>query len=186
MRVVVVGTVRFDVVAALLRHDNGGVLENALPFGGRQDFMFARLDIADFAAREIAAVVDEADIVCREVLPRPVDRRELAVVRIFHTDIVARVVACVSEVSVRVQRMADMHGQVARLLRHPVRLVRRNHDLDIQKCPLRSSKSPSIISAGEGTFNPIQKTHRKTNVYLCEILENMRVNVLEQRLPSAR
>ena len=87
--------------------------------------------------------MDEADEirVCREVLPRPIERRELAVVRIFHADVVARVISREAEIDVRVQCMADVHGQVTGLLRHPVRLVRRNHNSDVQKLSAPHMKS---------------------------------------------
>lgn len=129
VRVVVVRTVAFDVVAAFARHDNWRLREQFFPVALCQDFVLACFDAADFAACEVAAVVHEPDVVGRQVFPGPVEAGEFAVVRVFRADVVAGVVAW--EAYLLFARVADVNRQVAGVRRHPVRLVRRDQYLDV-------------------------------------------------------
>ena len=127
--VVVVRTVALDVVAAFARHDDGRLREQFFPVALCQDFVLACFDAADFAAREVAAVVYEPDVVGRQVFPGPVEAGEFAVVRVFRADVVAGVIAW--EAYLLFARVADVNRQVAGVRRHPVRLVRRDQYLDV-------------------------------------------------------
>ena len=128
MGVQVVALVALDVVFPLVRDDDGRLCEEVFPIGCLQHLRALCLTAVDLPLREVAAVVHEADIIRLEVLPRPVDGRELAVVRVLRADVVAGVVARVAEVEVRGQRPPHMDGQVGRVPRHPVRLVRGDHN----------------------------------------------------------
>lgn len=127
--VVVVRAVAFNIIAAFARHDDGMVGEQPFPVALRQDLVLACGDAADFAAREVAAVVYESDIVGGQVFPGPVETGEFAVVRIFRADVVAGVVAL--EAYPLFACVADVDWQVAGVCWHPVRLVRRDEYLDV-------------------------------------------------------
>lgn len=129
VRVVIVRTVALDVVATFARHDDGRLREPFFPVALCQDFVPACFDAADFAAREVAAVVYEPDVVGGQVFPGPVEAGEFAVVRVFRADVVAGVVAW--EAYLLFARVADVNRQVAGVRRHPVRLVRRDQYLDV-------------------------------------------------------
>lgn len=104
-------------------------LQELFPVCCRQDFLFARLYAAHLAAREVAAVVDEPDVVGLQVLPRPVKRGELTVMRVFRTDIVAGVIALKADALLACA--SHMDWQIAVSSWHPVGLMRRDKDLDL-------------------------------------------------------
>ena len=128
MGVVVVGTVRFDVVFSLVRHDDGMLGQESLPFFFREDLFLLPFDVPDFFAREIAAVMDKTKVIGIEVLPGPVQARQFTEMRIPGADVVPRVVRRIAD---RILPFGtDMNGKVHRIRRHPIFFMGGNDDFD--------------------------------------------------------
>lgn len=128
MGVVVVGAVRFDVVFPLVRHDDGMLGQEGLPFFFRKDLFLLPFDVPDFFAREITAVMDKAKVIGIEVLPGPVQTRQFTEMRILGADVLARVVRRITD---RILPFGtDMDGNIHRIRRHPVFFMGSNDDFD--------------------------------------------------------
>lgn len=127
-----VGTVRFDVVSPLVRHDDGMLSQELLPFFFSQNLIFLGFDIVDFFAREIAAVMDKPQVIGIQVLPGPVKARQFTKMRILGADIVTRIVGRIANRSFAFG--TDMDRQINRIRRHPVLFVSCNDNFNRQNC----------------------------------------------------
>lgn len=128
MGVVIVGAVRFDVVFPLVRHDDGMLGKEGLPFFFRKDLFLLPFDVPDFLAREITAVMDKAKVIGIEVLPGPVQARQFAEMRILGADVLARVVRRITD---RILPFGtDMDRKIHRIRRHPVFFMGSDDDFD--------------------------------------------------------
>lgn len=128
MGMVVVGAVRFDVVFPLVRHDDGMLGQEGLPFFFRKDLFLLPFDVPDFLAREITAVMDEAKVIGIEVLPGPVQARQFTEMRILGANVLTRVVRRITD---RILPFGtDMDRNIHRIRRHPVFFMGSNDDFD--------------------------------------------------------
>ena len=128
MSVVVVGAVRFDVVFPLVRHDDGMLSQEGLPFFFREDLFLLRFDVPDFFAREITAVMDETKVIGIEVFPSPVQARQFTEMRIFGADVLASIIRRITD---RILPFGtDMDRQIHRIRWHPVFFMGGNDDFD--------------------------------------------------------
>lgn len=130
MGVVVVGTIRFDVVFPLVRHDDGMLSQELLPFFFSQDLVFLGFDIVDFFARKIATVMDKPQVIGIQVFPSPIKASQFTKMRILGTDIIARVVWRIANRSFAFG--PNMDGQINRIRRHPVLFVSCNDNFNRQ------------------------------------------------------
>lgn len=80
--------------------------------------------------------MDKPRIIRLEVLPRPVQGRQFAVMRILGTDVVASIIPREADAFFAIT--ANVNRQVDIILRHPIRLMRRDHDFYIQAIHLSS------------------------------------------------
>ena len=105
----------------------------ALP---RQDDLMTIEQRGDLLRRglEVTAVVDKPDRIGLQVLPRPVKSRQLAPVRIAHTDVLALIVAP-KPLNRGLPGRPDLHRQIGIAGRHRVRLVRGNDDPEVHSYP---------------------------------------------------
>ncbi len=131
MGVQVMALVALDVVSPLVGHDDGCLGEELFPVGRGQHLLAFRPAVMDFLIREVAAVVHEACVVRLKILPRPIDGRELTVVRVLLADVVTRVIPRIAEVEILMQCLAHMYRKICIIVRHPIRLVSGNHDFYI-------------------------------------------------------
>ena len=136
MGVQVMGFVRFDVIATFVGHDDRCLGQQPLPVRPGQDCRPLALDRVRFLIGEVAAVMDKPRIIRLQVLPRPVQGRQFAVMRILGADVVAGIVT--GEADAFFALTANVNRHVDIILRHPIRLVRRNHDFYIQAIHLSS------------------------------------------------
>lgn len=65
---------------------------------------------ARFLIGEVAAIMDKADVIRRQVLPSPVQSRQFAVMRILGTDIVAGIIS--NKADILFSLFADMYRQI--------------------------------------------------------------------------
>lgn len=125
---VIMGAVRFDVVFPLVRHDDGMLSQELLPFFFSQDLVFLGFDVVDFFARKIAAVMDKPQIIGIKVLPGPVQARQFTEMRISGADVVPCIVRYITD---RILPFGtDMNGNIHRIRRHPVFFMGGDDDFD--------------------------------------------------------
>lgn len=130
MGMVIMRAVRFDIVFPLVRHDDGMLSQELLPFFFCQYLVSLGFDIMDFFARKIATVVDKPQIIGIQVFPGPVKARQFTKMRILGADIVARVVWHIANRSFAFG--TDMDRQINRIRRHPVLFVSCNDNFNRQ------------------------------------------------------
>lgn len=80
---VIMRAVRFDVVAAFPWDDDGAPGEDAFPVSVTEDLLPFLFYTVYFFPREIAAVMDETDVVGVKVFPGPIKACELAEMRVL-------------------------------------------------------------------------------------------------------
>lgn len=83
MGVVIMRAIRFDVVAAFPRDDDRAPGEDAFPVSMAEDLLPFLFYAVYFFTREIAAVMDDADVVGIKVFPGPIESCELAEMRVL-------------------------------------------------------------------------------------------------------
>lgn len=110
MRVQVVGFIRFDIIAALVGHDDRRGSQQFLPVCLGEDCRPLALYRARFFIGKVAAIMDKADVICRQVLPSPVQGRQFAVMRILGTDIVTGIIS--NKADILFPLFADMYRQI--------------------------------------------------------------------------
>ena len=130
MGMVIMGTIRFNVVFPLVRHDDGMLSQELLPFFFSQNLIFLGFDIVDFFARKIATVVDKPQIIGIQVFLNPVQARQFTEMRIPGADVIARVVWRIANRSFAFG--PNMDGQINRIRRHPVLFVSCNDNFNRQ------------------------------------------------------
>ena len=97
---------------------------------------------------EMATVMDESEIVRLEVLPRPVESGQLAVVGVLRADVVPGVVTDVAEI--RLARGTDLQGQELRRRGHRIGFVRRDQESEIGRGGIRHRTSHGSMPARPG------------------------------------
>lgn len=144
MGVVVMGAVCFNVVFSLVRHDDGMLGQEGLPFFFRKNLLLLCFHIPHFFARKIATVVDKPQVIGIQVFPGPVKARQFTKMRILGADIVARVVWHIANRSFAFG--TDMDRQINRIRRHPVLFVSCNDNFNRQNGQSFLFYSDEIIS----------------------------------------
>lgn len=127
---VIMGTVRFNVVFPLIRNDDRMLRQKLLPFFFRQNLVFLGFNVMDLFTRKIAAVMDKSQIIGIQVLPGPVKARQFTKMRVFTADVIACVVRRIANRGFAFS--PDMNRQINRIRRHPVLFVSCNDDFDRQ------------------------------------------------------
>lgn len=137
MRVIVVRIERLDKIVALPWHKHFVSAEHRLQLIIGQNMIEYVAPDAGFlrsAPAEIPAVVHESDIIRVDVLPSPVQSRQLAEMRISTRDVIADVVLEIAEIEFTAGLIlrngrAHLERQINRVTRHTVNLMRRDDDL---------------------------------------------------------
>ncbi len=83
----------------------------------------------EFAVAEMAAVMGKAEIVAREIFPRPVETCELTEISVFGRDIISCIIPRIAEI--RFSFPSDMEREIHGIGWHPVCFMGGNDDFDI-------------------------------------------------------
>ena len=89
----IMGFVRFDIIPALVGHNDRRLSQQLFPVRVRQDGRPLALYRARLLVGEVATIMDKPRIIRREVLPGPVQGRQFTVMRILRADVVAGIVS---------------------------------------------------------------------------------------------
>ena len=123
---VIMGTVRFNVVFPLIWNDDRMLRQELLPFFFCQYLVFLGFNVMDLFTRKIAAIMDKPQIIGIQVLPGPVKTRQFTKMRVFTADVITSVVRRIANRSFTFS--PNMNRQINRIRRHPVLFVSCNDD----------------------------------------------------------